>query len=303
MHGWCVARGAACGNLKEVRENHFPLPTAEARGWYGAMKLGFVGSGKMASALVQGIVQSGALAPGDVVVSDVIAAAAQRLATVAGVAFAETNAELVAQAEALVLCVKPNDALEALRALRTGAGEKLVISIVAGLPIAALQEAAGPGVRIVRVMPNTPALVHKGAAAYALGATATGADAALTEQIFGAVGEVVCVKENLLDVVTGLSGSGPAYIYVVIEALADAGVLMGLPRELAQKLAAQTVAGAAEMVLKTGRHPAALKDEVTSPGGTTIAGLEALEAAGMRSAFHRAVRAATERARELGQPQ
>ncbi len=279
----------------------FPLPTAAVRDRYGAMKLGFVGSGKMASALVQGVTQSGAVASGDVIVSDVIAAAAQRLATVAGVAFAETNAELVALADTLVLCVKPNDALEALRSLRMGVAEKLVISIVAGLPIAALQEAAGRGVRIVRVMPNTPALVHKGAAAYALGATATGADAALTEKIFGAVGEVVCVKENLLDVVTGLSGSGPAYIYVVIEAMADAGVLLGLPRELALKLAAQTVAGAAEMVLTTGRHPAVLKDEVTSPGGTTIAGLEALEAAGMRTAFFRAVRAATDRARQLGE--
>jgi len=264
------------------------------------MKLGFVGSGKMASALVQGVVQSGVLAPGDVIVSDVVAAAAQRLATTAGVAFTETNEELVAMADALVLCVKPNDALDALRAFSPRAGEKLVISIVAGLTLAHLQEAAGPGVRIVRVMPNTPALVGKGAAAYALGATATGADAALTEKIFGAVGEVVCVKEALLDVVTGLSGSGPAYIYVVIEALADGGVLMGLPRELAQKLAAQTVAGAAEMVLRTGRHPAVLKDEVTSPGGTTIAGLEALEEAGLRSAFLSAVRAATERARELG---
>ena len=202
-----------------------------------------------------------------------------------------------------MLCVKPNDALGALRALRMEAGEKLVISIVAGLQLAALQEAAGPGVRIVRVMPNTPALVNKGAAAYALGPMATGADAALTEKIFGAVGEVVCVQEHLLDVVTGLSGSGPAYIYVVIETLADAGVLLGLPRELALRLAAQTVAGAAEMVLKTGRHPAVLKDEVTSPGGTTIAGLEALEAAGLRSALLRAVRAATERSRELGRPQ
>lgn len=264
------------------------------------MKLGFVGSGKMASALVQGVVKSGAVAPGDVIVSDVIAAAAQRLATVAGVAFAESNADLVAIAGALVLCVKPADAIDALRSLRMDEAEKLVISIVAGLPISALQEAAGPGVRIVRVMPNTPALIHKGAAAYALGATATGADAALTEKIFGAVGEVVCVKEELLDVVTGLSGSGPAYIYLVIEAMADAGVLMGLPRELALKLAAQTVSGAAGMVLQTGRHPATLKDEVTSPGGTTIAGLEALEAAGLRSAFFSAVRAATERARELG---
>ena len=278
----------------------FSLPTAAARVSYGGMKIGFVGSGKMASALVQGVTQSGVIAPGDILVSDVLAAVAQRLATVAGVAFAETNADLVAMSDALVLCVKPYDALAALRSLQAGAAEKLVISIVAGLTIPTLQEAAGPRARIVRVMPNTPALVHKGAAAYALGATATEADAALTEKIFGAVGEVVCVKESLLDVVTGLSGSGPAYIYVVIEALADAGVLMGLPRDLAQKLAAQTVAGAAEMVLQTGRHPAALKDEVASPGGTTIAGLEALEAAGLRSAMIRAVRAATERAQEIG---
>jgi pyrroline-5-carboxylate reductase len=276
------------------------LSTVAGWGWYERMKLGFVGSGKMASALVQGVVQSGAVAPGDVIVSDVVPGVAQRLAAMVNVAFTETNEELVAMADALVLCVKPNDALEALRSLQGKAADKLVISIVAGLPIAALQEAAGSGVRIVRVMPNTPALVHKGAAAYALGETATEADGQLTEKIFGAVGEVVKVKEGLLDVVTGVSGSGPAYIYVVIEAMADAGVLMGLPRDLAQKLAAQTVAGAAEMVLQTGKHPAALKDEVTSPGGTTIAGLEALEAAGMRSAFLSAVRAATERARELG---
>jgi pyrroline-5-carboxylate reductase len=149
-------------------------------------------------------------------------------------------------------------------------------------------------------MPNTPALIGKGAAAFSLGTTATAEDGALTEKILGAVGEVVRVKEELLDVVTGLSGSGPAYVYLVIEALSDAGVLMGLPREMSLKLAAQTVAGAAEMVLQTGRHPAALRDEVTSPGGTTIAGLEALEASAVRSAFLSAVRAATERAREVG---
>ena len=155
-------------------------------------------------------------------------------------------------------------------------------------------------VRVIRVMPNTPALIHKGAAAYSLGQSATDADAAIVEKIFSAVGIVFKVKEELLDVVTGLSGSGPAYVYVVVEALADAGVLMGLPRDLAQHLAAQTVSGAAEMVLQTGLHPAQLKDQVTSPGGTTIAGLEALEAAGIRSAFLSAVRAATERSRELG---
>ena len=171
---------------------------------------------------------------------------------------------------------------------------------LAGLSIARLEEAAGPNVRIIRVMPNTPALIHQGAAAFATGGTATDADAALVSRIFSAVGRAVQVKETLLDAVTGLSGSGPAYVYLVIEALADGGVLMGLPRDLALQLAAQTVAGAAGMVLQTGLHPAALKDQVTSPGGTTIAGLEELEGAAVRSAFLSAVRAATERSRQLG---
>lgn len=265
----------------------------------GAMKLGFLGSGKMATALVQGVVQSGAISRDVILVSDAVPGVAGKLAAAAGVVEA-TNQGLIRAAEAVVLCVKPGDALAALRSIRAEAADKLIVSIVAGLPIARLRDAAGPGVRIVRVMPNTPALVGKGAAAYALGENATEEDAALTEKILGGVGAVVRVKEELLDVVTGLSGSGPAYIYLVIEALCDAGVLMGLPRDLSLKLAAQTVAGAAEMVLQTGRHPAALRDDVTSPGGTTIAGLEALEAGAVRSAFLRAVRAATERARELG---
>jgi pyrroline-5-carboxylate reductase len=271
----------------------------DVRGISGAMKLGFLGSGKMATALVQGVVQSGAISRDVILVSDAVPGVAAKLAGAAGVIEA-TNAELMRAAEAVVLCVKPNDALDALRSIHREAANKLIISIVAGLPIARLQEAAGVAVRIIRVMPNTPALIGKGAAAYALGGSATDEDAALTEKILGAVGEVVRVKEELLDVVTGLSGSGPAYVYLVIEALSDAGVLMGLPRDLSLKLAAQTVAGSAEMVLQTGRHPAALRDEVTSPGGTTIAGIEALEAGAVRAAFLSAVRAATERARELG---
>ncbi len=267
------------------------------------MKLGFVGSGKMATALVQGAADSGVFPRADILVSDAVPGVAEKLATTAQVTAVASNAELVAQAEVLVLCVKPNDALAALRSLGAAAADKLIISIVAGLPVAALQGAAGSTARVVRVMPNTPALVHRGAAAYALGPNATEADAALTERLFGAVGVIVRVKEELLDVVTGLSGSGPAYVYLVIEAMSDAGVLMGLPRDLALKLAAQTVVGAAQMVVETGRHPAALRDEVTSPGGTTIAGLEALEAGAVRSAFYSAVRAATERARVLGATQ
>lgn len=253
----------------------------------------------MSTALVHGVVASGAYPIARIAVTDCVPAAAEKLAQATGARAVASNAELAAASDVVVLCVKPGDALAALRELAPALAGKLVVSIVAGLPLAKLQKAAGGEVRIVRVMPNTPALIHQGAAAFALGDTATAEDAAITEKIFGAVGVVVKVKEELLDVVTGLSGSGPAYIYMVIEALSDAGVLLGLPRDLALRLSAQTVAGAAGMVLQTGRHPAALKDEVTSPGGTTIAGLAALEAGALRSTFLRAVRAATERSREL----
>ncbi len=262
------------------------------------MKFGFIGSGKMASALVRGVTQSGAIPRDAILVTDIFAAAAQKLAADAGVTALASNAEVADASDALVICVKPQDALAALRAIDSAG--KLVISIVAGLPLAALQEAAGKDTRVIRVMPNTPALVHEGAAAYALGTGATPDDGAIAEKIFGAVGKVFAVKESLIDVVTGLSGSGPAYVYLVIEAMADGAVLMGLPRELALQLAAQTVLGSAKMVLETGMHPAALRDQVTSPGGTTIAAVEALEAGGARAAFIAAVRAATERARELG---
>jgi pyrroline-5-carboxylate reductase len=262
------------------------------------MKLGFLGSGKMATALAQGVVQSGVVAPADLFVSDVFPAAAETLARSTGGTALAGNLQLVQAADTVILCVKPGDALKALRELDLAS--KLVISIVAGLSLRALEEAAGVGARVVRVMPNTPALIHQGAAAYSLGNDATKDDAAITEQIFGSVGTIAAVKEELLDAVTGLSGSGPAYVYLMIEALADGGVLMGLPRDLALRLAAQTVAGAAGMVLQTGQHPAVLKDMVTSPGGTTIAGLEELEAHGLRAALLSAVRAATERSRQLG---
>jgi pyrroline-5-carboxylate reductase len=265
-----------------------------------AMKIGFIGSGKMASALVQGAVQSGAIAPANVLVSDAIRPVAEKLADKSGVQVAANNAELCTSSDVIVLCVKPADALAALRDLRNELPGKLVVSIVAGLSLASLESEAGNGVRVVRVMPNTPALIHKGAAAYAVGSAATTEDGKTVEKLFGAVGTICQVKEPLLDVVTGLSGSGPAFAYLVVEALADGGVLMGLPRDLAIQLAAQTVAGSAEMILQTGLHPGVLRDQVTSPGGTTIAGIEALEKNGARAALISAVRAATERARELG---
>jgi pyrroline-5-carboxylate reductase len=178
---------------------------------------------------------------------------------------------------------------------------QLVLSVAAGVPIAAMERKLGAGARIVRSMPNTPALVGQGAAAIAAGKHATGADLEVAKAIFDAVGLTVVTEEYLLDAVTGLSGSGPAYIFLIIEALSDAGVKVGLPRRTAQTLAAQTVAGSARLLIETGIHPGQLKDQVTSPGGTAIAGLHTLEAGGMRTTLINAVEAATGRARELGQ--
>ncbi len=254
----------------------------------------------MATALVGGVLKTGVFPAESIRVYDCVPAASEALGQKTGVTAVANAGALAEEVDALVLCVKPADALDALRGLDGKLGGKLVISIVAGLSIAALEKAAGSSTRVVRVMPNTPALVGQGAAAFAIGSTANRNDADLVSKILSAVGCAAEVKESLLDAVTGLSGSGPAYIYLVIEALADGGVLMGLPRDLALKLAAQTVAGSAAMVLQTGQHPAALRDQVTSPGGTTIAGMEQLEEAAVRAALMNAVRAATERSRELG---
>ncbi|RFC42730.1 MAG: pyrroline-5-carboxylate reductase [Verrucomicrobia bacterium] len=254
----------------------------------------------MASALVRGVLQAGVCQPEAVWASDCFFEAAQKLAADTGLNAVRSNLEVATASQTLLLCVKPQDALKVLQELGVSLAGKLVVSIAAGVSLAALESAAGAGVRIIRVMPNTPALVHKAATAYSPGRFSTPADAAGVEALFSAVGFVAQVKEPLLDAVTGLSGSGPAYAFLMIEALADGGVLMGLPRDLALKLAAQTLAGAAEMVLQTGDHPGKLRDAVASPGGTTIAGIEALEGAGVRAGLIGAVRKAAERSIEMG---
>ena len=263
------------------------------------VRIGFIGSGRMASALLEGILRAGIAPAAGIVITDKIPAAATELAKKTGARSKVSNAEVAAGADALILCVKPGDVPAALREAGD-LGGKLLISIAAGVPLRRLREWAVGKPRLIRVMPNTPALIGKGAAAYAAGDGASSEDLALADRIFGAIGTVARVKEELLDAVTGLSGSGPAYVYTVIEALADGGVLMGLPRDIALKLASQTVLGSAAMVIETGLHPAQLRDQVASPGGTTIAGLEALEDAGLRAALIGAVRAATERSGELG---
>ena len=266
------------------------------------MKLGVIGCGKMGTALVEGAIRAGVVKSADVAGCDPFAGSRDAFAKATGAVVKNTAGEIAAASDVFLLSTKPQDIPAALAELAKASGDqpKLVISIAAGLTLAALEAAAPAHFRVVRAMPNTPALVGKGAAGFCLGSRATDADAETTRSLLGSVGLAVQVAEKLMDAVTGLSGSGPAFIYLVIEALADGGVRNGLPRADAIRLAAQTVLGSAAMVMETGEHPAVLKDMVTSPGGTTIAGLAELEKGGLRSSLIEAVTAATRRSAELG---
>ena len=255
----------------------------------------------MATALAKGMVSAGIAPATSIAASDPLPAAAQAFAAATGGRVLATNIDVAAQSDVVFLCVKPQQMIDVLAGLRGHLTEKhLVISIAAGITLGALHGGLGHGPRLVRVMPNTPCLVGEGASGYCLAAGALNDDAALVDRLLNSVGRAQRVDEKLLDAVTGLSGSGPAFAFIMIEALADAGVRVGLPRAVAQSLAAQTLLGSAKMVLETGEHPASLKDQVASPGGTTIAGIAALEAHGLRGALIAAVEAATARAQELG---
>ncbi len=266
------------------------------------MHLGIIGCGKMGTALVEGAIRAGVLSAAEILGCDPAPASREAFSQATGATVTTGAADLARTCEVILLCTKPQDIPAALREAATAAAgqPRLVISIAAGITLAALEAASPDTFRLIRAMPNTPALVGKGAAGYCLGTRATAADAATAQALLAAVGLAIEVPERLMNAVTGLSGSGPAYIYLVIEALADGGVRAGLPRADALKLAAQTALGAAAMVLDTHEHPAVLKDKVTSPGGTTIAGLAELERLGLRSALIAAVGAATRRADELG---
>ncbi len=265
-------------------------------------KLGFLGGGNMAAALVRGLCSSKAVAPSDLMASDVKAERLRYLYDTHGIRTTTDNHELVRFADVVVLAVKPQVVDKVLDAIRGDVDQgHLVVSVAAGVPLAAIEARLPPGTRGIRSMPNTPATALAGATAISRGSFATDADMATAEALFAAVGRVVTLDETLLDAVTGLSGSGPAYVMLIIEALADGGVKVGLHRDTALLLAAQTVYGSAKLLLETGEHPGRLKDMVTSPGGTAIAGLHTLESGGLRRTLIDAVETATLRAATLGE--
>jgi pyrroline-5-carboxylate reductase len=266
------------------------------------LTIGFLGAGKMATALAKGFIRAGLVTPKQVVGSDPTEAARVAFAKETGAQTTAANQETLKFAQVLILAVKPDQVGGVLAEIRDQfTDQHLLVSIAAGVPLVKLEAGLGVGARLVRVMPNTPALVGCSATAYALGKSARPADGELAQKLFSAVGAAFQLKEALLDAVTGLSGSGPAYVYLVIEALSDGGVAAGLPRDVATRLAAQTVLGGAKMVLETGLHPGALKDMVASPGGTTIEGLHELEKGHLRATLINAVRAAAEKSKKLGQ--
>jgi pyrroline-5-carboxylate reductase len=266
------------------------------------LKIGFLGAGKMAGALAKGFLNARLVKANQLCAADPLAAAREHFAAATGAKMLATNLEAARTATVLILATKPDQAAAALAEIAGAFGSNhLLISIAAGVTLARLEAALPVGARVIRVMPNTPALVGAGAAGYALGKHATTADGELALKLLSAVGVALPLKESLLDAVTGLSGSGPAYVYQFIEALSDGGVAAGLPRDAATRLAAQTVLGGAKMVLETGQHPGALKDQVTSPGGTTIEGVHELEKGRLRATVMSAVRAATEKSKKLGQ--
>lgn len=263
--------------------------------------IAFIGAGNMASAIIRGLVSEGTLPPERILAADPEEARLQSLESKLGIRVTADNTKAVHEATVVVLAVKPQTFPQVLPVVSAALNRQvLVVSIAAGISTRLIERALPEGARVVRTMPNTPALVGAGATAIAGGAHATDEDLSLAETLFRSVGIAVRVPEDQIDAVTALSGSGPAYVFAMIEALRDAGAAEGLPEETALRLATQTVFGAARLLLEEGESPEVLRQRVTSPGGTTRAGLDALEAAGFADALRGAVRAAARRSVELG---
>jgi len=264
-------------------------------------KIGFLGAGNMGEALIKGLLKTGIVSPESVFATDVRLDRLKQLDKLYGIHVLPDNPTLVKQVDVVILAVKPQIIAPVLRKVAPAVTpKKLILSLAAGVPTTTLRALLPKGIRLIRTMPNAAALVLEGATAIAKADGLQSGDLETAREIFEAVGKVVVLEEDLLDAVTALSGSGPAYVALVIEALADGGVKMGLDRETAMTLAAQTVLGSAKLLLETGAHPGQLKDMVTSPGGTAIAGIAALEEGGVRRTLINAVERATLRSRELG---
>jgi pyrroline-5-carboxylate reductase len=263
-------------------------------------KIAIIGGGKMGSIIAQGLIAHKIIPGKDIIVTDIDAARLEFLRSSMKLKVSQNNKKAVKGADIIILAVKPQNMAATLTEISSAIDKtKMVISIAAGITTNFIEKSLTKGARVVRVMPNTPALVGEGAAAVAKGSCAKADDIKLTHAIFDAVGISVEIEEKLMDAVTGLSGSGPAYCFLIIEALIDAGEQMGLPRTLAAKLAIQTMLGAARLCLESDKQPAQLREMVTSPGGTTVAGLKALEEGKIRATIISAVEAATKRSREL----
>ena len=264
-------------------------------------RVGFLGGGNMGEALVRGLTKTGAVPAEHLLVTDVRGDRLEELRRLYGIQTVSDNVTLVRHADVVILAVKPQILREVLEEIAPATPGKLLVSVAAGVATDQIRRHLPPGTRLIRVMPNTPALVLEGATAIAYAAGLADGDLDTAREIFDAVGRVVVLSEEMMDAVTGLSGSGPAYIALVVEALADGGVRVGLDRKTAMTLALQTVLGAARLLIDTGMHPGQLKDMVSSPGGTTIAGIHTLEAGGLRRTLIDAVERATQRSRELGE--
>ena len=263
--------------------------------------LGFIGAGNMAEAMIRGIIQNQVVLPDRILASDLSGERREHISRTFGMETVKENRSLVNQSNVIFLAVKPQAVPQVLADMAADMGpEKLLVSIVAGVPIKTLSSGLPKGPRIVRTMPNTPMTVMEGAMAIASDSPALPEDLETVETLFRPLGSTVRIEEKLIDAVTGLSGSGPAYVFMVLEALADGGVKMGLPRDVAETLAAQTLLGSAKLFLETRMNPGQLKCMVTSPGGTTIAGIHELEKGGIRASFMNAVESATKRSIELG---
>lgn len=262
--------------------------------------IAFIGAGNMGEALIRGLLTSGALQPRQIIATDVRADRLEFFAKNFWVRTTSDNAAAVSQADIVLLAVKPQQMSEVLASFKSQiSNSKLIVTIAAGVPTARIERQLGGSPRVVRAMPNTPALVGAGAAALCKGAHATDDDLATAEAILGAVGSTVRVEEKLMDAVTALSGSGPAYIFLVTEAMIQAGMKAGLSEELAGKLTIQTVFGAAKLLAESGESPDSLRRKVTSPGGTTEAALKVLNERGLVEIFVEAIQAAAKRSKEL----